>query len=152
MIRLAPTRGQRVVDRDTAETLGKVKRVLVNARTATADAIEVDGAGDRPILPWSAVVGVGPDAVVVPGRDALRVAEGDREQAFLDGRLDVLGKRLLTDAGNELGEVRDVELDEGSGELEAFELDDGTRRRVSGIVAIGPYAVIVPAGTPQDPG
>jgi sporulation protein YlmC with PRC-barrel domain len=148
MIRLAPTRGRRVVNRDTAETLGKVKRVLVDPTSARAVALELSGTpSDRALVEWPDVAGFGPDAIVVPSGEVLRGPRDAREEAFVAGRSEVLGKRVLTDTGQLLGELKDVELEESSGDVRAFELDRDRRIDVRRLVAVGPYAVIIP--TPE---
>jgi sporulation protein YlmC with PRC-barrel domain len=150
MIRLAPTRGRRVVNRDTAETLGKVKRILVDPTSARAVAIELSGApSDRALVEWGSLAGFGPDAVVVPSGEVLRGPRDAREEAFVAGRSEVLGKRVLTDQGELLGELKDVELEEASGDVQAFELDRARRIPVRRLVAVGPYAVIIPG--PEEP-
>ncbi len=63
----------------------------------------------REVLPWSAVVALGPDAVMVAdegaiGSGPLVSAEG----ASSSGDGDVLGDRVMTDTGVELGEVTDA--------------------------------------------
>lgn len=64
-------------------------------------------------LPWDGVHGVGRDAVIVPDESALmRTSElAPRKQAR---KGDVLGDRVLTDNGRDLGRVVDVVLQVGT--------------------------------------
>jgi sporulation protein YlmC with PRC-barrel domain len=66
----------------------------------------------KEVLPWSAVVALGPDAVIVAGDEALTreplVAEAGGAD---DGGGDVLGDRVVTDGGVELGEVVDAVIE-----------------------------------------
>lgn len=59
----------------------------------------------KQVLPWDNVVGLGPQAVVVEGDEAFTGKDGLRAPA--DDR-DVIGARVLTDDGKQLGEVRDL--------------------------------------------
>lgn len=68
-------------------------------------------------LPWSSVLALGSDAVMVRDEDALQPV-----QAVLDGSAssggsggDVLGSQVLTDAGTALGSVVDVVVEVGAG-------------------------------------
>jgi uncharacterized protein YrrD len=145
-MRLREAVDRRIVARDSAAKIGSVKRFLVEPASATIVALEVGGVrGDRTIVDWHELSGFGPDAVVVPGPDSLRAPESDIERSFLEGRLDLDGKRILSEDGGELGGVQDVEFDERSGQVTAIETDDGRTIPVERLVAIGPYAVIVPA-------
>jgi uncharacterized protein YrrD len=144
-MRLRESADRRVVGRDSAEKLGAVKRYLVEPERAEIVALEVAGApGGRTIVDWSSLTGFGPDAVVIAGSESLRAPEGDLERAFVDGRFDLDGKRILTAAGDELGGLRDVEFDERTGRLTALETDEGKLLPVKRLIAIGPYAVIIP--------
>ncbi len=74
------------------------------------------------------------------------------EERVAAGRLDLRGRRVLTDAGFDLGELVDVEFDEATGTIERLETAR-SRIRGAGLLSIGPYAVIVSqaaVGTPDD--
>jgi sporulation protein YlmC with PRC-barrel domain len=98
-------------------------------------------------------VGFGPDAVVIDDSAHLRPAGSDYEQRVAAGRLELRGRRVLTDGGFDVGPLTDVEFDETSGEVELIE----TRRarvRGTGLLTIGPYAVVVAHAAvvkPKDP-
>ena len=51
---------------------------------------------------------VGPDAVMVVDEGALRMPADDRERAATEGKLELVGKRALSERGTELGELDDV--------------------------------------------
>jgi uncharacterized protein YrrD len=61
-------------------------------------------------LPWTAVRGLGGDAVMVADEDALGHVDSLAGEGLPDDR-DVLGNRVLTDTGVEIGTVVDVILD-----------------------------------------
>ena len=61
-------------------------------------------------LPWSSVMALGPDALVIRDEDALEPRTGvlDRSASAGGSGGDVLGSQVLTDTGTELGRVVDV--------------------------------------------
>jgi len=69
------------------------------------------------LVDWEQVSGFGPDAVVVSDEGALRTPIDDRERRAAKGDLEFIGKRALSEAGNELGRVDDVTFDASTGAL-----------------------------------
>lgn len=76
----------------------------------------------KEVLPWDGVEGLGPHAVVIPDGDVLVPPDGLRKVA--DDR-DVLGARVLTDDGRQLGTVRDlvVEVHDGVADVIGYEIE-----------------------------
>ncbi|MTD14867.1 PRC-barrel domain containing protein [Nakamurella sp. YIM 132087] len=83
----------------------------------------------KTILPWPAVVGLGPDAVIIRGEEDLVPRD-----AFFDGLGDtgpagnVLGSQVLTDDGSALGVVHDVivgisAVQGGQADVVGYEID-----------------------------
>ena len=61
------------------------------------------------ILLWEGVHGVGPDAIIVPAAASL-VARAQLDERRIDHR-DVIGARVITDDGRDLGVVTDLIID-----------------------------------------
>ena len=80
------------------------------------------GGRRKDVLPWERVEGLGPDALVIPDEDAFVPPDGLRESP--DDR-DVLGARVLTDDGRQLGVVRDlvVEVHGGVADVVGYEIE-----------------------------
>ena len=105
-------------------------------------------------LPWDAVHALGPDAVMVRDEDALGSVEGVVSRADAKGG-DVLGSRVITDAGVELGSVSDVILDVGQvADVVGYEidpteaLDTGTKKVLipsPDTIAVSGEALMLPA-------
>jgi len=74
----------------------------------------------RKYLPWKAVHGLGPDAVMISDESVLSGdAGGD-----LDGGGDVIGNRVLTESGTDLGEVVEVVIATGGhADVVGFEIE-----------------------------
>lgn len=81
----------------------------------------VFGGRRKDVLPWGNVEGLGPAAVVIPDEDAFTPREGLREPP---DKRDVLGARVLTDDGRQLGTVRDlvIEVHEGIADVIGYEI------------------------------
>ncbi|MFD6859232.1 PRC-barrel domain-containing protein [Rhodococcus sp. NPDC060090] len=106
-------------------------------------AVRLKKAGPGTIVPWASIGTFGDDAVIVRGPDA--VGEPDAAIASLTGKdHEVVGKRMLTAAGNELGTVADVDFDPGSGAIVALLGEAGDVAGI-GLVGVGSYAVVVDA-------
>jgi uncharacterized protein YrrD len=95
---------------------------------------------------------IGPNAVMVADESALTAA---RPHASGEGSGDVLGDRVLTDAGVLIGTVTDAVIDTGSGAVVGYEIapaDEPTGRNgrrsyvpLSDTCAVSGEALIVPA-------
>lgn len=80
----------------------------------------------REVLPWRGVAALGPDAVIITDESALSFepitpVDGAAEQG--DG--DVLGDKVITDSGVELGRVIDavIEVSAGSARVVGYEME-----------------------------
>lgn len=142
--------GRSVVATDTAETIGAVKGFVLDRAGRTIEAIHIDGHGKRAIvLQWSSVNSFGADAVMASSGDDPATITNDHQKSAVKGDVALIGSRVLTTDGLEIGTVEDVE----------FETDTGTVTRVvtgNGPIepkrfqALGSYAFVVdpsPAGT-----
>lgn len=135
-------KGRKVVSTSTAQTVGKIASFLIDPATATVVAVVLKkSVVDGHTLRWSDITGFGADAVTINGPELLVTAEG--HLADLAGKSGVvLGKRVLTEAGNEIGEVRDVDFDGIDGSVRALVL---ATAEVAGarLIGVGSYAVVV---------
>ncbi|MCA1697645.1 MAG: PRC-barrel domain-containing protein [Actinobacteria bacterium] len=105
----------------------------------------VVGKGRKALLvAWEQVSGFGPDAVVVGDESALHPPGDDRERAAADGKLELVGKRALSDMGNDLGAVSDVVFDPVTGVIETLVVGDREEPAAS-LLGAGSFAAIVRA-------
>ena len=94
------------------------------------------------MVDWPQLSGFGPDAVMVGEDDALRPPADQRERAAVDGKLELVGKRALTERGNELGIIDDVTFDADTGALEQLLIGDH-QVPASALLGTGSYAAVV---------
>jgi uncharacterized protein YrrD len=132
-----------VYSKSSADRVGRVIRLVVDARSRRIAAVHVAGRrGNAQLADWANVVGFGPDAVVIDNGDRLRSPGNDYEDRVARGRLDLRGRRVLTTAGFDIGPLTDIDFDEASGMIERLETSRA-RVRGTGLLAVGPYAVVV---------
>jgi uncharacterized protein YrrD len=122
-----------------------VAHLLVDAQLRQVTAVVLGRGKKAQLVDWTALSGFGPDAVMVGDVGALRAPADDRERAAADGKLELVGKRALTERGNELGTVDDVVFDPASGALETLRVGD--REVPAGsLLGCGSYAAVLDAG------
>lgn len=132
-----------VYTKSSADEVGRVTRYVIDTAQKHIAAVHVAGRrGNAQLVDWGNVVGFGPDAVVIDDGDHLRRPSGEYEEQIVAGRLELRGRRVLTDGGFGIGALTDVEFDERSGAIERIVTVDA-HVRGDGLLAIGPYAVIV---------
>jgi len=87
---------------------------------------------------------------MVVDEGALRPPSDDRERAAAAGKLELVGKRALSERGNELGELDDVTFDADTGVLE--DLLIGARRvRAGSLLGSGSYAAVLDESQEHSP-
>lgn len=142
---MSEAEGERVMSRASAEPVGKVRHVVIDPASRRIVAVHVDGRKKKAqLVDWSSITGFGPDSVMVESEDALRAPREGHELDVASGRLDLKGRMVLGDDGVALGDLADIEFDEGSGDLLALVVGerslDAARLR-----AIGSYCLLVTA-------
>lgn len=131
-----------VVSTRDATTVARLDSVVIDPARAAVAALRLRGVGRRGrTLDWRDVLAFGPDAVTVESAEVFGDPDG-RVRELLDRDWDLLGKRLLSDAGVELGTVTDVEFDPVTGSVVSV---IGTNGTIPGdrLVGCGSYAVVV---------
>lgn len=141
-MRFSEAKNRKVISTTGAKTVGRLSEFVVDPRTAHVVALKLRKAeGKGNTLTWNHMKSFGQDAIIVESADMIRSAEGDLA-ALCDKRRRMLGKRILTERGDEVGRVKDVEFDPDSGQVRAVITEsaeiDGPR-----IIGLGTYALVV---------
>ena len=134
--------GRKLVSRSSAQDLGSVAHLLVDAERRQVTAVVVGHGKKARLVDWSEIGGFGPDAIMVSDEGALRPPADDRERLAADGRLELLGRRALTELGNAIGTVDDVTFDTGTGALEDLRVGD-REFPARAMLGSGSYAVVL---------
>ncbi|HET7475989.1 MAG TPA: PRC-barrel domain-containing protein [Dermatophilaceae bacterium] len=100
----------------SGDDVAQVKDVVFDSSGGSVVGVTLAGRGLfagplKEVLPWSAVLACGRDAVMVADEGAL--AEREDVVEAVAGGPDVLGSRVITDGGTELGKVVDVVIEVG---------------------------------------
>jgi sporulation protein YlmC with PRC-barrel domain len=134
--------GRKVISRASAQELGAVTHLLVDADRRHITAVIIGRGKKAHLVDWSALSGFGPDAVMVRDEAALRSPVDERERDATAGKLELVGKRTLTERGNELGTLDDVTFDADTGELQTLLV--GKRKIPAGsLLGSGTYAAVL---------
>jgi sporulation protein YlmC with PRC-barrel domain len=142
--RLTNALGRKVVSRTTAEELGDLVQIVIDVKRRQVTSLVVGKGRKALLVDWEQISGFGPDAVMVADDDALHPPRDDHEEAAADGKLELIGKRTLSDAGNALGEISDVIFDTDSGAVETLVIGDRELPAKS-LLGVGSYAAVVTA-------
>jgi sporulation protein YlmC with PRC-barrel domain len=137
-------KGHKVVSSSTAATVGKVSGFVVDPVTRSVVAVQLKKSDQGDYVRWGDLAAFGVDAVTVS--DDSVIGDGGPHVAALAGKAHrVMGKRVLTTGGDELGKVVDVDFDLETGAIIALLLGKGGSGEVAGdqLVGIGSYAVVV---------
>jgi uncharacterized protein YrrD len=141
--------GRKVVSRSTAEALGELSHMVIDSTRRHVSAVVVSkGKKHAFVVDWEHISGFGPDAVMVESEDILRPPADDHEQEAVDGKLELVGKRVLSERGNEHGSITDVEFDPDSGDVGSVLVGE-ERIPATDLLGVGSYAAVL-AGSHDD--
>lgn len=141
-MRFTEAKGHKVVDASRAETVGRVRSLLVDPRSRSVVALRLKKTDHGDLLRWSRLSAFGHDAVTIADTSAL-VEKDEELEPFGGKRRRLLKKRVLSTRGDELGTVRDVEFDAETGRLTTILLREGEDVSADRLVGVGSYAVVV---------
>jgi sporulation protein YlmC with PRC-barrel domain len=134
--------GRKVVSASSAEVLGELSRLVVDVNERRVTTLVIGKGRKALLVKWESVTGFGPDAVMVTNDDAAHVPADDQERAATQGALDLLARRALTELGNQIGEVDDVEFDPSTGGLQNLVVGS-EKYPATTLLGVGPYAAVL---------
>lgn len=144
------------------EDIAQVKDIVYAGERGEVAGFTLNGRGLlagplKQSLPWSAVHGLGADAVMIAAPESLQDAVALAVAASSTGSGDVIGSRVLTDTGVTLGTVTEVILEVGATadvvgyEIDSTEAISPDHRKVliplPDTLAVSTESLIVPAAT-----
>lgn len=136
--------GRKIVSSSNAEKVGKVAGFVVDPRRRRVLAVRVKKSQTGDVLRWSDLTAFGTDAVTVSDASMLG-SGGDDVAALSDKAHRLVGKRVLSTTGDELGKLGDVDFDPETGALTRLLVKDGPEVPAESLVGVGSYAVVVVA-------
>ncbi|MGW7088407.1 PRC-barrel domain-containing protein [Streptomyces sp. NPDC054871] len=150
MMLLSQVLGHPVVSAEDARPAGEVAGLGIDPRTRRITELYLRHAksgGDS--VPWSQVRGMGPDAVIIDtGADA--ATEAGRGGSHSRAHKRLLGMRVLTEYGEDVGTLAEVTFDPDTGSVGDLYVG---REQVPGsrLVGLGSYALVLGAGPSPTP-
>jgi uncharacterized protein YrrD len=124
--------GLLVVTRDSGRKLGKVEDLVLDRQGSRILGILVDEAGwfkEAKVVPWPSFRVIGLDAVIIDEEASVKKASEVPEMSEVLKRGNVLvGARVATTDGRELGKIEDFYFDPETGLVKGFELSGGKGR------------------------
>ena len=142
MTSLARTVGRDVVSRESAENHGSISGAVLDVASRTLVAWQIGSGRKGRIAEHRSVHGIGEAAVVVDQDASIREATSPEEEATVKGHRPLLSARVITDAGEDIGPVQDVEFEPDSGAVQTVSVPGGPipADRLRGL---GSYALVV---------
>ncbi len=133
--------GRKVVSTSTAQTVGQIADFVIDPQTQSLVAITVKKADHGDTLLWPSITAFGVDAVTVAGAEVI-VDANDVVKALSGKDHRLVGRRVLTTTGEDLGTVDDVDFDPETGRLMTLTLGSAA---IAGerLIGIGSYAAVV---------
>ncbi|PCG86970.1 hypothetical protein CIB93_05355 [Streptomyces sp. WZ.A104] len=133
-------KGRNVVAVSTAETLATVTGLSIAPAPARIAALRVKTRGPGTQVTWNNVHSFGPDAVTVRTPDTV---QGDQDTtAPADKHHDPIGKRVLTETGQDLGALGDIDFDETTGHIQRL-ITAGQDIPGERLLGAGTYAIVI---------
>jgi len=148
--------GQAILNFADGNRIDTIKDLLIGEANDVIVALLVDEGGllsSSRVVPIENVRHFGRDAVVVEAQNSVVSASADPEvKAILQRKETLLGKRVVSDLGQKIGDISDIYFDEASGRIHGFEVSRGAFGNVargtsflavSEIERIGPDVIFV---------
>ena len=140
-MRFSEATGRQVVTTSTAETVGRVDDFVVDPRRRAVVALSLKRTEGGDTLLWTDIAAFGADAVTVTSAD--KIVDAAPAIVALSGKEHrLVGKRVLTADGDDIGIVDDVEFDADTGTITSLLLSSGDVEGAR-LVGVGSYAVVV---------
>jgi len=124
--------GLLVITRDSGQKLGKVEDLVLDRQGSRILGILLDEAGwfkEAKVVAWPSFRAVGLDAVIIDNEASVKKASEVPEMSeVLEGGNVLIGVRVSTTDGRELGKIEDFYFDPETGMVKGFELSGGKGR------------------------
>jgi uncharacterized protein YrrD len=114
---------------DTGKRIAGILDLIFDQETNQLLGFLVEEAGlfhSAKVIPLNQVKAIGPDVIVVPGKDAILSAKDVPQiQTVLEHKLVLKGNRVITTDGRFLGSIVDLYFNEQTGSIEGYEASGG---------------------------
>ncbi|MGW6056331.1 PRC-barrel domain-containing protein [Streptomyces sp. NPDC055189] len=143
MMLLSQILGLSVVSAEDALPAGEVAGLGIDPLTCRVTEVYLKNAKGGDSVPWTRVRGMGPDAAII---DTAAAGAGS-DSAHPRAHKRLLGKRVLTESGEDIGTLTEVTFDPETGAVGDLYIGrDQTPTPGSRMVGLGSYALVLGAG------
>lgn len=155
--------GLKIITLQDGREVGKVKDIIFNPDSQYVEALLIDEGGvlrDTKVIDLPTIKSIGKDAVIIDQEQTIKKAD-DIPKEVVDiakGDTYLTKTKIMTETGDELGQISDVYFDEKTGKVTEFEVSQGVfqnaasgkkRVKITDIVTVGKDSTIV-RSTVQD--
>jgi sporulation protein YlmC with PRC-barrel domain len=135
--------GKPAVSQSSAEDLGALGQPTIDIHARSVAAWPVGSGRKARMIDHTHINAFGEAAAMIDDEANLRDFDDAAEKAAAKGKLSVLDALVISDAGNRLGTVGDVDVDlDADGALVALTVD-GEQVAADRILALGNYALVL---------
>jgi len=126
-MKLSELRGKPVIGMAGARKVGVVEDALVDSshRKIEALIVKAERTGHEYVVSSEHIRAIGPDAVTIDSQDSLQTREQAPGLAGLTSLDSLIHSRIVTQGGQVLGTISEVDIDPTSREVQSFEYDGG---------------------------
>lgn len=124
--------GLPVISRDNGKKVGRVEDLVLDAQGGQVLGILVDEAGwfkEAKVVSWPSFRAIGLDEVIIDDEASVKKVSQvpEMSEVLADGNV-LIGSRVATTDGRELGKIEDFYFDPQTGAVKGFELSGGKGR------------------------
>lgn len=119
--------GMPIINLSNGETVGRVRDVFFDPANHQIAGVIMDGGGwfkGPRVIRFANLSGVGDDAITIIDHSVIAKTQVEAE-CVIAGDGMVIGNRVMTRDGNELGTIADVIFDHVTGEITHYQLSEG---------------------------
>ncbi|MDQ3098766.1 MAG: PRC-barrel domain-containing protein [bacterium] len=155
-------KGRNIIAKQVGKEVSKVEDILYNSTENIVDALLISSGGlfssTAQVLKLHDVTAFGDDAVMIESISVIREVSGDSIKQFKAKDI-LVGKKIVTEEGSQLGTITDFFFNSDSGKVEKFEISEGMiqdlkggRKEIdaSGISTIGEDTILVNQSVKQE--
>ncbi|MGE5559858.1 MAG: PRC-barrel domain-containing protein [Chloroflexota bacterium] len=153
--------GRPVLELNSGRYIGEAREIIVDLSSASVVGIVVQrGRWFRStwILPFENVLSCGDGVITVADDDAL-IAHGEFDQGRSSGRQQLVGKRILSEQGRDLGTLDDIFFDPASCAVTGYQISAGVvqdllegKRSMPAVPLLLGYDAVIVSGEIPDGG
>lgn len=126
-MKLSELKGMPVVATAEATRIGVVEDIVIDSsyRRIEALVVKADDRGAEEVVSRERIVSVGRDVVTIDSVRSMRSLSEERDLFELPRAKAMQNSRVVTEGGDVLGTINDIEIEPASGEIRSYEYNSG---------------------------